>query len=35
VRLLLLPVLLRLAGSAGWASPAWLSRILPTVRFSH
>jgi len=33
--LLLLPVLLRLAGRAGWASPAWLTRILPTVRFSH
>ena len=32
---LLLPVLLRLAGRAGWASPAWLTRILPTVRFSH
>src|SRR5450759_2872442 len=32
--LLLLPVLLRLAGRAGWASPAWLTRILPTVRFS-
>ena len=33
--LLSLPVLLRLAGRAGWASPAWLTRILPTVRFSH
>ena len=35
LRLLLLPVLLRLAGRAGWASPARLTRILPTVRFSH
>src|SRR5450756_2065047 len=35
LRLLLLPVLLRLAGRAGWASPAGLTRILPTVRFSH
>jgi len=35
VRLLLLPVLLRLTGSAAWASPAWLRRILPSVRFSH
>lgn len=35
VRLVLLPVLLRLAGRAAWASPAWLRRILPTIRFSH
>ncbi|WP_426592598.1 MMPL family transporter [Cellulomonas sp. McL0617] len=35
VRLVLLPVLLRLAGSAAWASPAWLRRLLPNVRFSH
>jgi RND superfamily putative drug exporter len=35
VRLLLLPVLLRLAGPAAWASPRWLRRVLPTVRFSH
>jgi len=35
VRLLLLPVLLRLTGAAAWASPAWLRRVLPSVRFSH
>ena len=35
VRLLLLPVLLRLTGTAAWASPTWLRRILPSVRFSH
>lgn len=35
VRLLLLPVLLRLSGRAAWACPTWLRRILPTVRFSH
>ncbi|MDP3713160.1 MAG: MMPL family transporter [Mycobacteriales bacterium] len=35
VRLVLLPVLLRLAGRAAWASPRWLRRILPAVRFSH
>lgn len=35
VRLLLLPVLLRLSGRAAWASPRWLRRILPTVRFAH
>jgi RND superfamily putative drug exporter len=35
VRLLLLPVLLRLTGTAAWASPAWLRHILPSVRFSH
>ncbi len=35
VRLLLVPVLLRLTGTAAWASPAWLRRILPDVRFGH
>lgn len=35
IRLLLLPVLLRLTGRAAWASPRWLQKILPTVRFSH
>ncbi len=35
VRLVLLPVLLRLTGNAAWWSPAWLRRVLPTVRFSH
>jgi putative drug exporter of the RND superfamily len=35
VRLVLLPVLLRLAGSAVWAVPSWLRRVLPNVRFSH
>ncbi len=35
VRLVLLPVLLRLSGRAAWASPAWLRRVLPSVRFSH
>ncbi|HET9592026.1 MAG TPA: MMPL family transporter [Solirubrobacterales bacterium] len=35
VRLLLLPVLLRLTGSAAWYMPRWLRRILPDVRFGH
>jgi RND superfamily putative drug exporter len=35
VRLVLLPALLRLTGRAAWASPAWLRRLLPSVRFSH
>ncbi|MCC9743054.1 MMPL family transporter [Streptomyces sp. MNU89] len=35
VRLVLLPVLLRLTGRAAWWSPAWLRRILPDVRFAH
>jgi RND superfamily putative drug exporter len=35
VRLLLLPVLLRLSGSAAWYMPAWLGRLLPDVRFGH
>jgi RND superfamily putative drug exporter len=35
VRLLLLPVFMRLAGSAAWYLPPWLDRILPDVRFGH
>ncbi|HET6876484.1 MAG TPA: MMPL family transporter [Jatrophihabitans sp.] len=35
VRLLLLPVLLRLTGRAAWWSPGWLRRALPAVTFSH
>ena len=35
VRLLLVPVLLRLAGPAAWYLPHWLARILPDLRFGH
>ena len=35
VRLLLMPVLLRLVGPAAWHVPSWLGRILPDVRFGH
>ncbi|MBX6387799.1 MAG: MMPL family transporter [Frankia sp.] len=35
VRLVLLPVLLRLAGPAAWHSPAWLRRVLPRITFAH
>ncbi|MGZ8744760.1 MAG: MMPL family transporter [Nocardioides sp.] len=35
VRLVLLPVMLRLTGKAAWWSPRWLTRVLPDVRFSH
>ncbi len=35
VRLLLVPVFLRLSGSAAWYLPAWLDRILPDVHFGH
>lgn len=35
VRLVLLPVMLRLTGPAAWWAPAWLTRILPNIRFSH
>ena len=35
VRLVLLPVLLRLTGRAAWWAPRWLTRILPTIRFAH
>ena len=35
IRLILLPVVLRLTGHSAWYQPKWLARILPTVRFSH
>ncbi len=35
VRLVLLPVLLRLTGRAAWWAPSWLTRMLPNIRFSH
>jgi RND superfamily putative drug exporter len=35
VRLLLVPVLLRLTGRAAWWLPAWLARVLPEVSFAH
>jgi RND superfamily putative drug exporter len=35
VRLVLLPVLLRLTGRAAWYRPEWLARVLPEVRFAH
>jgi RND superfamily putative drug exporter len=35
VRLLLLPVFLRLSGRAAWWLPSWLDRFLPDVHFGH
>ena len=35
VRLLLLPVFLRLSGRAAWWLPSWLDHVLPPVRFGH
>lgn len=35
VRLVLLPVMLRLTGKAAWWAPAWLRRVLPNIHFSH
>ncbi len=35
VRLVLLPVLLRVTGHAAWYAPAWLRRVLPTITFAH
>ena len=35
VRLVLLPVLLRITGRAAWWAPRWLTRILPDIRFTH
>ncbi|WP_185996351.1 MMPL family transporter [Nocardioides campestrisoli] len=35
VRLVLLPVMLRLTGKAAWYTPAWLRKVLPNVTFAH
>jgi len=35
VRLLLLPVLLRVMGARAWYLPRWARRVLPDVRFGH
>ena len=35
VRLVLMPVLMRLLGRYAWVQPRWLDRILPDVRFGH
>jgi RND superfamily putative drug exporter len=35
VRLVLLPVLLRLVGQRAWWLPRWLDPVLPNVRFGH
>jgi RND superfamily putative drug exporter len=35
VRLVLMPVFLRLAGPAAWYLPGWMKRILPRVHFGH
>ena len=35
VRLVMMPVLLRLLGPAAWWLPRWLARVLPNVRFGH
>jgi RND superfamily putative drug exporter len=35
VRLLLVPVMLRLLGRWAWYAPRWVDRLLPDVRFGH
>ncbi len=35
IRLLLMPVLLRLLGRWAWYLPSWADRLLPDVRFGH
>jgi RND superfamily putative drug exporter len=35
VRMVVLPVLLRVGGRHIWYRPAWLGRLLPEVRFTH
>jgi RND superfamily putative drug exporter len=35
IRLVVLPVVLRLTGHGAWYTPRWLAKALPDVRFSH
>jgi RND superfamily putative drug exporter len=35
IRMLLLPVAMRLTGHAAWHRPSWLDKVLPHVRFTH
>jgi putative drug exporter of the RND superfamily len=35
VRLMLVPILLRLTGRAAWWLPRWPGRLVPDVRFRH
>ncbi len=35
VRLLLVPVALRLVGKWAWWTPRWLGKVLPEIRFGH
>jgi RND superfamily putative drug exporter len=35
IRLVLLPVLLRLTGKTAWYTPAWLRKVLPNITFAH
>jgi RND superfamily putative drug exporter len=35
IRMILLPVMLRLTGHGAWHQPRWLGRVLPKVHFSH
>ncbi len=35
VRLVLMPVLMRVLGRSAWWLPTWLGRLLPDVRFGH
>ncbi len=35
IRLLLLPVLLRVMGARAWYLPAWARKVLPDIRFGH
>jgi RND superfamily putative drug exporter len=35
IRLVLIPVALRLLGPSAWALPRWLDRLLPDVQFGH
>lgn len=35
IRLIMLPVVLRVTGHAAWHRPRWLDKVLPRVQFSH
>ena len=35
IRLVVLPVVLRIAGHAAWHRPSWLDKVLPYAKFAH
>jgi RND superfamily putative drug exporter len=35
IRLVVLPVVLRITGHLAWHRPAWLDKVLPAAGFTH